>query len=75
MLKHNMATTSATKHHIICIYLILSAQILCMISRYGGRNLHKFPIHGNFVYLVGTAVNVPFHQVTRPWFIRQGMIK
>ena len=40
----SMTTTSATKHLIICIYLILSAQILCIIVQHGGLDLHKFPI-------------------------------
>ena len=44
MLENTMATTLATKHHIICVYLILLAQILCMIVRHGGRSLHRFLI-------------------------------
>ena len=44
MLKYTTATTSATIYHIICSYLIFLAQILCVIVRHGGRNMHKFPI-------------------------------
>ena len=51
---------SATKHHIICIYLILLAQILCIIVWHGSVDLHTFPI----ACLFGTALNVPLRQVT-----------
>ena len=47
-----MATTSATKHHVIGIVQILLAEIHCMIVRHVGLKLDVFRIACYFVYFI-----------------------